>query len=522
LAPAIALVATALLSSAAASAQATAFDVVEIVVSGEVDARVNLAECEADQVLTLRWTLTGTPLSDQTVTVFSDSLSSCNSTTPLASLYTGSASGEAVSVSVSVQSELHGGVCAEEEKHDRYLCLELAGGGLTETQSKALAVSFDLKPPADPVVTGQGGDGIAYISWSYEGGAPSDLGGFQVARRAASSTAAPTLSSVLAASTYTHPVSGLSNDQEYEFWVQTKDAYGNWSAGSSSILVTPKASEDFWEHYRASGGSAQGCAQRGKGSFGALIMILFAIFIPLLRLRRLKLGFSLLTIALALPQLSLAQASTRVDSRKWTFEAEFGPYLPEVDAGLTSGTPYADVFGKGATLLGRFRIDRALYQGIGQLGIGVGLGFGQDVGKGVFADGSHSADTTVFNWVPFELGVAYRFDYAALHWKIPLVPSVRIGLVSDLWWVLDGGGKVATDSAGERAQGLRFGYEYSAGLALHLNPLDPSLAMDFRRSAGVDNSYLFVQVRRMEIDGFGSEGLRLSDTSWSMGLSLEF
>ncbi|MDF1564222.1 MAG: fibronectin type III domain-containing protein [Deltaproteobacteria bacterium] len=516
-----ALLALALLLPAAALAQATDFVEPQLMVSGGADAQVNLAECEADQSLTVAWELDATPESGQTVRIYTDTVKECNSTAALAVVQESTAVATRQTATVMVRTHLLEGTCGSIEDHTRYICFELTGDALTDFDPWSLAIDFDTALPTDPVVSAVGGDQIIKVSWSFDGSSPSDLDGFRVSWQPVGSADASASSSELSSAVSDYTVEGLTNDTEYEVWVQTKDDFGNWSEGSASVTATPRASDDFWEHYRDGGGAQAGCASAGGARVGLAALLLLLPGLGLLRRRRLLGGLALLALVASLLPASARAAGWVEDDRGWYFELELGPYFPEIDD-ETAATPYADVFGTKQTLLGRLRLERAIWQGFGQVGVGLGAGFGQDVGKGLYPDGTPSPDTTVFNWVPFDLAVSYRFDYAAQEWQVPLVPYLRAGLVWDLWWILDGTGGVAVDSAGERAQGGRWGFEYELGLQVLLDALDPQLAKDFERSSGVDNSYLYFAYRRLQIDGFGSAGFDLSDTTWSLGLAIEF
>ncbi len=203
---------------------------------------------------------------------------------------------------------------------------------------------------------------------------------------------------------------------------------------------------------------------------------------------------------------------------------DLGPYRPEVDSepSLSGETPYRDIFGDDVELMFRLRLERAVWQAVGQVDVGLGVGFSQAVGKARFNDGRPAPDTTVFNWLPIEVTASYRFDTMAHRWGIPFVPFVRVGLDYTVWWILDGTGAVAATDDGELAQGGQFGLRYGAGLMFLLDFLDPRLATDFQRSSGVDNSYLYFEFMRLQLDGLGSPAFDLSDTTWSAGLAIEF
>lgn len=232
-------------------------------------------------------------------------------------------------------------------------------------------------------------------------------------------------------------------------------------------------------------------------------------------------GLLLLGSLLAAP--TAARAATPIDS---AIELKLGSYLPEIDSepGLT-GAPYARAFGDKSILLFELEYERQLFQKFGSLAVGASVGYGEVYGKGTFATGAQtgqaSGDSTALKVFPLKLLAIYRFDVLARRFDIPLVPFGKVGLVGQGFRITDGAGDVAVDSAGNKGQGVRLGWEAGAGLALQLDWFDTRLARDFDLDLGVNHTYLFAEWKRWGIDGFGSTGLRLSDSLWSFGLAVE-
>ena len=79
--------------------------------------------------------------------------------------------------------------------------------------------------------------------------------------------------------------------------------------------------------------------------------------------------------------------------------------------------------------------------------------------------------------VPLRLLGVYRFDVAANEWGIPLVPYVKAGLVGIPFWVIKGPDLERVN--GEPGSGVRFGYQFTGGIALQLDFLDRRFARDF-------------------------------------------
>lgn len=499
-------------------AQAAAFSSANFA-DGTKTKTVNLADCTDGTVYTVQWTLDATPVSGQTVELRKSTSETCTAGSgdllKTAQAQTTSANGSTTLGAGDLVSD-----CADVEE-TIYLCLELTGSGLDTNPTTSLTFTVDTTPPAPPdEVSATGGDASVTVSWSYAGiTRPSDISAFRVAYREASSTADPSYAPETNASPAR--VSGLVNGTEYEVWVEARDEAGNWGDASPSATASARPSNDFWESYLAAGGSQTGGCSSASG-FGLPGLLLVGLALVLVRRRR-ALTLGALAVAVFLLAPAPARAQGWVDpERAWFFEAHLGPYRPNVDSEFGGSGPYAEIFGEKSPLLAGLRVERTIWQGIGEVGIGVGASFGQAAGKSLYADGTKSPDTTVFNWVPLDLTATYRFDYAAQHWNVPLALFARAGVVYDLWWILDGNGAIATGPSGQDARGGRWGYRYGGGVMLLLDFIDPRLAKDFERSSGVDNTYLYFEYGRMQIDGFGSSGFDLSDTTWTAGLAVEF
>jgi len=236
--------------------------------------------------------------------------------------------------------------------------------------------------------------------------------------------------------------------------------------------------------------------------------------------RKLSLWVALAALGLA-PAAHAAEDLAQESPRKWVLDLQFGSYFPSIDEGV-QGSPFADFFG-GNSLITQLSLQRLVYQGIGTLGIGLQAGYSEFFGR-TFVQGTdeRSGDPSYFRVVPIQLFVAYRFDYAALHWDIPFVLHGRAGIGEWIWW--ESGPGTGDDS------GAKLGFGLSAGLAFHLDWLDPKLAREFDRNFGVNNTYLFVEYTWWHAKfrgnffrhGFEAHGLDLSDEFVSGGVAFEF
>lgn len=229
-------------------------------------------------------------------------------------------------------------------------------------------------------------------------------------------------------------------------------------------------------------------------------------------------------IALGLLALTVSSASANT-SKEFMLELRITPYTPEVDDTFVVATPYADSFGAAQMWNLGLWVDYQLYQGVGTLGVGGGWSYGWVDGTAIEAD---STDETGFNIMPFQLGLVYRFDYLQNEFSVPLVPYVRAGLTWALWWVTNGKNEIsnlwnADGSAELTGLSQTFGFFVGGGLQILLDFMSPSLAADFDDEMGVNNSYLFVEVSRNELnDFFSDDSINLSETAITFGLMFEF
>jgi len=205
--------------------------------------------------------------------------------------------------------------------------------------------------------------------------------------------------------------------------------------------------------------------------------------------------------------------------RNWVLELQFGGYSPDVDKEV-QGTPFADVFGNKNRLLTQLAIQRLVFQDFGSLGIGFNGGYSRFTGQGFLEDTDERApDDTSLTIVPLTAFLAYRFDLPANLWDVPLVPYGKVGFGGWLFWINDALGETAGDG---EAQGVRWGWSWSAGLNLVLDFFDPRLAGDFDRSFGVNNTSIYVDYTKVNVDDFGGKGFNFSDEIWSGGIAFEF
>lgn len=259
----------------------------------------------------------------------------------------------------------------------------------------------------------------------------------------------------------------------------------------------------------------------------------------------------------------------------FAIELKFGPYAPDIDKtpGIM-GTPFSDLFGDSGTpiggrpawqLLTQVEFDYQFFSRLGTLGVGLSGGYYRisapqlnyfptatgsavctavDNGSGgrtysapmgIDASGCFSGDSNIFNLVPLELLLIYRFDWLDRRFKIPIVPYVKGGLAYSFWWNGTSGSFVAnlqfekSGSAysplanGPAVSGGTAGLAVHPGLALDLGVIDRQAQQIMDRELGVNRISLFCEMNYAWMTNFGvGSKLNLSNLTFSAGLLAEF
>jgi len=204
------------------------------------------------------------------------------------------------------------------------------------------------------------------------------------------------------------------------------------------------------------------------------------------------------------------------------FELRIGRYVPEVDKGLTS-TPFQDTFGSSNRYTFGAEVDWQVLRikHLGSFGPGFGWSYTKFSERAPFADGSGlSASTTRLNIMPMYVVGVLRADFIAKDLKIPLVPYAKLGFGYAMWWSSDG--QRSATYQGEKGKGGSYGVTYALGGMFLLDVLDADDAKSADGLMGINNSYLFAEWFRPQLDGFGSNKvLNLSSSSWVLGFALE-
>lgn len=232
--------------------------------------------------------------------------------------------------------------------------------------------------------------------------------------------------------------------------------------------------------------------------------------------------------ALAQPgQVSDATTIAGESPRMFTLELKLGPYTPMADAigGLaadpaTGLRPYTQVFGGTPMLMGELGLEYLAWQKFGTIAGGVSVAYAEKFAKAFVADTDIRANqSTGLRILTIRPTVTYRFDWAALRHKVPLVPYVKAQFVAMPWWILNGGEIETFD--GKPGQGVSFGVAGTVGLSIMLDILDQRLARDFDSSVGVNHTYIFAELNVQEMFARTALPLGLSSRHWLFGLAFD-
>jgi hypothetical protein len=342
---------------------------------------------------------------------------------------------------------------------------------------------------------------------------------------------------------------GLENGQTYAVAVASVDGFGNVGVLSTLGCGTPEPVTGFFEAYRNAGGEAGGgyCAlHAGKSRLSAALVGLAVLGLVFRRRRTtargarnpgakaaglLALGATLLTFSATARAQGvdefgayggLEDRGQRRSPQEAAFEIRVGPYRPHIDDAV-AGSPYKDIFGSSRRWHAGFevdwqvlRIERTL-----SLGPGFSLAYTRAGAKAPLASGAgRSAQDTELEIVPMFLAGVLRIDALADRTLVPLAPYAKLGFGYALWWASDGEDGARAD--GVAGKGASYGYTYSLGVLLRLDPLDPADAASADASLGINHSGLFIEWFGSSLDGFGSSDvLEVGTNTWVAGLTIE-
>lgn len=229
-------------------------------------------------------------------------------------------------------------------------------------------------------------------------------------------------------------------------------------------------------------------------------------------------------------QQTLLRSSRYATEQNFAIELKLGPYSPDVDGELAREHPHREFFGTKTRVMLRLELDYQFFARFGSLAIGGSVGTFSESARSFIDPGAgkplsiRSGDETELSLTPLAVSLVYRFDPAARRWGIPIVPYAKGGLDYVLWTVTDGNDQVARGAAGAgRARGATPGWHATVGAALLLDVLDPGAARALDSEIGVNHTYIFAELTKIEASGLGqARKLHVGDTTWFAGLMFEF
>ncbi len=203
-------------------------------------------------------------------------------------------------------------------------------------------------------------------------------------------------------------------------------------------------------------------------------------------------------------------------------EVRFGPYRPHVDEDLP-GAPYKDIFGDSKRWQGGLEVDWQVLRIHKLLSFGPGLSWAYThaSAKAPLASGEGvSAQDTTLAIMPMNLLAVLRFEAIADRTWVPVVPYVKLGLGTALWW--SSIGEESTHYNGEAGKGTSYGYVAAIGAMVRLDQLDLTAAASADANLGINHFSLFIEYYKSNLNGFGSKAtMEVGTSTWVMGLGFE-
>jgi hypothetical protein len=228
---------------------------------------------------------------------------------------------------------------------------------------------------------------------------------------------------------------------------------------------------------------------------------------------------------------------TYESAQNFNVELRFSPFYPDVDSDPSLGpcTPFADIFGKGASVMfgGEFDWQAIRIKHLGTFGPGAGIGFVQfnamapyaptsTGGRCVTSTGSVSGENTSLSIYPVWVVGVLRADVLWKEAGIPFVPYAKLGLAGAFW---QAGNTLGTSNYnGDKGQGVTMGSALALGLSFNLNVFDEYAARQFDEGVGVNGTYLFAEWTDLNLNGLWVQNnpMRVGGTSWTFGMAWEF
>jgi len=216
----------------------------------------------------------------------------------------------------------------------------------------------------------------------------------------------------------------------------------------------------------------------------------------------------------------------------FAIELRISPFTPDIDSDPALGgqTPFGTVFGTSKRILLGLEFDWQAVRipHLGTLGPGIGVSYVTMSANAQFQQPHGpsgtltSGETTSLDIYPFYAVAVLRADAIWRELHVPLVPYGKLGLGYSIWRASNSLGTSHAD--GISGVGGSLGTQLGVGLSLDLNVFDEYSAKNFDESMGVNNTYLYAEYTRADLQGLGvqSDPLRVGAQSWTFGLAFEF
>ena len=372
-------------------------------------------------------------------------------------------------------------------------------------------------------------------------------------------------------------IEGLNNNTEYTIALVAVDFYGNAAGAYFTRTVVPKPVTDLWEDIHDRGGTIEGGFCAATGSAPSLVLVLGVVAWLWFRRRSSSVVAvaSVAVLGAIIPSAARADDfspywenpttednSVDADAPKWHAGIKLGPYTPAIDEQLGNNArsglgPYEAMFGnywvngeqtdtRGVyQILPVLDVDRFLWSGSGQFGVGGSIGYMQKTAYAYAQSVEGDVDTTAdsprrerstaanntFRLIPLALTATYRATQLDDLYGIPIVPYLRGGLSYYIWWMKGPNGdvsKVCKDGSmdegceANKAYGGTLGFQGSIGLAVRAERIDPSAARSMVQS-GIHHAGFYAELMVAVVNGFGSDKkLSVGDRTWFAGMDFEF
>lgn len=140
------------------------------------------------------------------------------------------------------------------------------------------------------------------------------------------------------------------------------------------------------------------------------------------------------------------------------------------------------------------------------------LGYATTYGRGMAPNGGKTDQHYRLDEGPAQLGFLYRFNFVP---EQIIVPYIGAGGNYEYYF------EARVKNAWHKAGG-KFGYHGRAGLQLLLDGIEKRASANMQTQYSIENTYFVYEFQYNNTDGFGAEGIDLSNYSHTLGILLEF